>query len=240
MLLGRSRFHASSCLTAGCSVTNSSRTAALSFQTEYNWKQKILLGAVLPGLLGIGGSLLSLICACAYVCTLALTLTQEQTCLSEVAANPGRGSENSSPSWERSLGGMLQKKTQSDFPWCGWRDKHLPSSGSEFGEMSRREKTSALLPFSRCLCPFIFSSHSDNILRDAGHPESPWATRTAPRTTRWVRRLLCLLLHSSLDYTCPPPQHLCPEARADTASSWIHVVYLYLWGHCVITFSEFL
>lgn len=127
MLLERSRFHASSWLTAGCSVTNSSKTAALSFQTEYNWKQKILLGAVLPGLIGIGGSLLSLICACAYVCTLALTPTQEQTCLSEVAANPGRGSENSSPSWERSLGGMLQKKTQSDFPWCGWRDKHLPS-----------------------------------------------------------------------------------------------------------------
>lgn len=24
----------------------------------------------------------------------------------------------------------------------------------------------------------------NNIARDAGHPESPWATRTAPRTTR--------------------------------------------------------
>ncbi|KAK7812132.1 hypothetical protein U0070_004593 [Myodes glareolus] len=28
------------------------------------------------------------------------------------------------------------------------------------------------------------ASLSDTLLRDAGHPESPWATRTAPRTTR--------------------------------------------------------
>lgn len=173
MLLERSRFHASSCLTAGCSVTNSSKTAALSFQTEYNWKQKILLGAVLPGLLGIGGSLLSLICACAYVCTLALTLTQEQTCLSEVAANPGRGSENSSPSWERSLGGMLQKKTQSDFPWCGWRDKHLPSSGSEFGEMSRREKNLSSPSIFQMFMPFRFFQ---SLWQHSEGRWAPWVT----------------------------------------------------------------
>lgn len=81
------------------------------------------------------------------------------------------GSESGSPRWERSLGGMLQKRTQSDFPWCGWRDKHLPSSGSESGEMRRRERDLSSLPTSQMFMPFHF-------FQSLWHPsEGRWAPR---------------------------------------------------------------
>lgn len=113
------------------------------------------------------------------------------------------GSESGSPRWERSLGGMLQKRTQSDFPWCGWRDKHLPSSGSESGEMHRREKPQlsyfpdvyALSFFPVALTPFwgTLGTLSHHGQREQ-HPGPPGG----------FRRLLCLLLRSFLDYTDPP------------------------------------
>lgn len=78
-------------MAAGCTVIQSEKAAALTFQTAYNWKQKILLGAGFPRLLGIKGSILSFVCVCAYVFMLAFTQTQEQTCLSEAAAEPGWG-----------------------------------------------------------------------------------------------------------------------------------------------------
>lgn len=130
---------------------------------------------------------MSLVCVCAYVCTLALTQTQEQTCLSEAAAKPGWGVKAAARAGKEVWVACCKREPKVIFHDVAEEINIYHRLALSLGRCAEDRETSALLPLPRCLCPFIFSSRSDTLLRDAGHPESPWATRTAPRTTRWVQ-----------------------------------------------------
>ena len=58
----------------------------------------------------------------------------------------------------------------------------------EIGEMSRRKNPQILFNSTDVYTLLFLPVTADQIRRDPGHPESPWATRTAPRATRWVSR----------------------------------------------------
>lgn len=56
----------------------------------------------------------------------------------------------------------------------------------EFGQMSRQKKPPIFCSFTDVYTLLCLPVVTDQSQRDAGHLELPWATRTAPRATRWV------------------------------------------------------
>lgn len=157
MLLKGSGFCASWCGTPGSVVACWGKCHTRHFQHEHHWEQRAprerhpwsSLWHLCPFCHSITGY--------TSVCALAFTQTQEQTRFSEAAANPGLGSKHSSPSWERSLGGIQQKKTvQGRFSHDVTAEIHFSHHlAFEFGETCRRKSLRSPSILQMCI-PFYF------------------------------------------------------------------------------------
>lgn len=103
------------------------------------------------------------------------------------------------------------------------------------GEPSRRKKPQTV-SFTDVNTLLSLPVASGKIPRDAGHSESPWATRTAPRTTRWVSGSFSLNMLGNLDF---PESPLQPGAEAKTQIVPPHLrAYGYLCGHSKFHFQD--
>lgn len=105
----------------------------------------------------------------------------------------------------------------------------------ESGEPSRQKKPQ-IVSFTDVNTLLFLPVASGKIPRDAGHSESPWATRTAPRTTRWVSGSFSLNLLGNLDF---PESPLQPgeEAKTQIVPPYLQA-YGYLCRHFKFHFQD--